>query len=229
MCQEKKTDISSMVARGLPNAGLPIPLTGEDIRQFGDYFGLALTEIGMAMGLNTAALYGKKREAKPLSAHLSVLLRLWCIFHQHIPRVQPPSIEDLIARIQEIEPDFMPYSIGPTLGLETNSGYRLIEGGLDDANQSTRILVWLIYTVLGEDKANWEIIKETLYTQARANQIEQPQTIWKKGGWSRYVKKAEAGTTKGEPAGAPTREKSMDTQKESGYFTKQLKRKPSVA
>lgn len=223
MAIEKKTDISSLVARGLPNAGLPIPLTGKDIRQFGDYFGLALTEIGMAMGLNTTALYGKKREAKPLSAHLSVLLRLWCIFHQHIPRVQPPSIEELIARIQEIEPDFMPYSIGPTLGLETNSGYRLIEGGLEDANQSTRILAWLIYTVLGEDKANWEIIKEVLYTQARANHIEQPETIWKKGGWSRHIKKADSTSGKGKSA-AGGKTKSI-AQSESGYVTRPLKRK----
>lgn len=225
MSEEKKTDISSLVARGLPNAGLPIALTGKDIRQFGDYFGLSLTEIGMAMGLNTTALYGKKREAKPLSAHLSVLLRLWCIFPQHIPRVQPPSIEDLIARIQEIEPDFMPYSIGPTLGLETNSGYRLIEGGLDDANQSTRILVWLIYTVLAENKANWEVIKEALYTQARANHIEQPETIWKKGGWSRHAKKVEAAAGKSKPTAAKGDKSEDRNQTESGYFTQPLKRK----
>ena len=71
------------------------PLTGYDMKKLNEQADLKLTESGNAFGINTSAWYGtlKKGELKP---NISLLLRMYAAFFEHIPRIHPPSLKELI-------------------------------------------------------------------------------------------------------------------------------------
>ena len=181
----KKRLINKMPAKFIELAE-PTPLTGSIINRIISINALHLTEISMALGLNTAALYSKKARSQHLKSSVSILMRLYGAFPEKLPRIESPTAEELALKIQKIDPDFTPsYSIGPLLGLETNSSYRLTKKGFSKSAQTTRVLAWLINDLLDEDPENWWIIKDTVETEAKARQIYPPSDVWKNGGWSK--------------------------------------------
>jgi len=169
----------------------PVPLNGGDIGVMNERWKLHLTEISAALGIHTAALYSKKSSPQPLKSSVSLLLRLYAAFENKIHRVTPPDPTELINLIRQAEPEFEDYSIGPLLGLETNSSYRFLAKGLDKAAQTTRVLAWLTHDLLTEDLGNWQLIKNIVELEAAARGIEPPSSVWKNGGWSKSAALAE--------------------------------------
>jgi len=160
-------------------------LTGAQMKKFLDHYGLKLTESGHALGINTSALYGKKKAQEPLHPSVSLLLRLYTQFDHMLPRIKPPSTDELIDIIQAAEPGLPRYAIGPLLGLEPTSGHRLNTNGLDTAAQSTRILAWLIHTLLKQSLKNWDTIKSALIVEAMARNTPNPENVLREGGWNK--------------------------------------------
>jgi len=176
----------------------PLPLDGFEIEKFAQLNNLHLTEISTALGVNTVALYSKKKNASQLSSTVSILLRLYSAFPEYIPRTTPPEPEELIARITSIDRDFKRGHFGPLLGLETNSSFRLVKG-VDKAGQTVRQLLVLIDQLLSASSENWKIIKEAVEVEAAATKIIPASQVWSNGGWS----KAKARAKSSEPVTRP--------------------------
>lgn len=163
----------------------PDILQGEDIDLLPQHCNLHLSEVGMALGVNTSALYSKKSAASRVNSSVSLLLRLYASFSHMIPRITPPDAETFLEKIRLVEPGFAKYSLGPLVGIEANSSYRLIEKNFVGASQTTRVLVWLIDKILDEDPNNWALIKAAVEVEAEARNIMPPSSVWKSGGWQR--------------------------------------------
>lgn len=169
------------------------PLEGSDMELLTIHNHLHLTEISMALGVNTAALYSKKSSQAALNSSVSILLRLYAALPEFLPHLELPSVPQLIAEIKKVEPNFLLYNLGPLLGLETNSSYRLRDEGFEGATQTTRVLAWLIYEILTKyPEKGWPIIKSVIETEAKARKIVPTSSVWRHGGWSRSLKKEKA-------------------------------------
>tara|TARA_R110001592_G_scaffold33503_12_gene116008 strand:- start:588 stop:1232 length:645 start_codon:yes stop_codon:yes gene_type:complete len=160
-------------------------LTGVDMKRLMTHHDLSLTEQGNALGVNTSSMYSKKG-SNVLDPNLSILLRLYAAFEDKLPRLTPPDIDDLIAKIRKADPEITPHSIGPILGYDLSSGYRLRKAGLTTANPTTRVLAWLIDQLLDEDLGNWEYIKAAILTEASARGHAEPMDVLKQGGWGKF-------------------------------------------
>lgn len=181
----------------------PALLTGTNISQFAEAQNLHLIELGMAFGVNTAALYTKKSAAN-LNSSLSLLLRLFSAFPEHLPRFKTPTYESLINKITSIDPSFKPTHLGPLLGLEINSSFRLKTAGLEVASPTVRSLAQLIDILITVDPGNWFVIKNAVEIEAKARQVSPAEKIWQQGGWKKAFKKAEAAEAEnGEGASKP--------------------------
>lgn len=168
---------------GCARLAQPTQLDGEDIDLLPQNFGLHLTEIGMALGINNAALYSKKSSSDKLSSSVSILLRLYAAFPQYLPRITPPLPEELVDLVQQADPDFPGYSLGPLLGLETNSAYRILREGFDKSAQTTKALAWLIGQILKNNPSDFAVIKEAVELEAAGCSIKPVEQVWKTGGW----------------------------------------------
>lgn len=166
----------------------PTLLTGSNISQFANAQNLHLIELGMAFGVNTAALYTKK-SANSLNSTLSLLVRLYSAFPEHLPRFKTPTYESLIKKILEIDPSFKPTYLGPLLGLEINSSFRLKSTGLEVSSPTVRSMAQLIDTLITEDPDNWFVIKNAVEIEAKARQVFPPEKIWQQGGWKKSANK----------------------------------------
>jgi|TARA_Y100001934_G_scaffold283650_2_gene405192 hypothetical protein len=159
------------------------PLTGYDMKKLNEQADLKLTESGNAFGINTSAWYGalKKGELKP---NISLLLRMYAAFFEHIPRIHPPSLEELIEQIKAVDPDFKVAKIGVYLGYDVSSFYRVTDTtAWDKAAQPTRVLAWLISTLLKENPNNWEYIKAVFDIEAVSRGHSSLEDIVNQGGW----------------------------------------------
>lgn len=185
MANQYEVTMKRVVNDNLPAFSKSMVLNGKHMERLLTHYNLKLTEKSNAMGINSSALYGKSKADEQLKTNASILLRLYSVFEDYIPRIQPPDVRDLIAKIQEVEPEFPDYAIGTLLGLEPTSGYRLIEIGFDDSIQTTRVLAWLIYKLLCDDSSNWSIIKTVVFCEAAARGIDPPESVLKSGGWNR--------------------------------------------
>ncbi|MBA1280218.1 hypothetical protein [Stutzerimonas stutzeri] len=180
----------------------PALLTGTNISQFAEAQNLHLIELGMAFGVNTAALYTKKG-ADNLNSTLSLLVRLFSAFPEHLTRFKTPTYESLIGKITKIDPGFRPTHLGPLLGMEINSSHRLKTDGLEVSSPTVRSLAQLIDTLITIDPENWFVIKNAVEIEAKARKVVPADKIWKLGGWKKAIKKdaatrvkKEAGATK---------------------------------
>lgn len=177
-----------MVEIGMADPNL---LTGANISQFAAAAqNLHLIELSMALGVNTAALYTKKG-ATTLNSTLSLLLRLYAAFPDQLPRFKTPSYEVLMGKILQIDPDFKPTHLGPLLGLEINSSFRLKSAGLEGSSPTVRSLAYLIELLIGEDPANWFAIKNAVEIEARARKLVPADKVWQQGGWKKYMPQKE--------------------------------------
>lgn len=167
----------------------PAPLKGTEIKRFEKHNVLHSAELSMALGVNSAALYEKKKSPAVLQSSIAILLRIYAAFPNKVPRIAAPDAQKLMSKIVAIDPEFaqtvQSYSIGPLLGLEENSGYRFMREGLQDSAQTTKTLAWLIDLLLDEDPDNWWVIKNAVETEAAAKDIFPPSCIWKSGGWNK--------------------------------------------
>lgn len=187
MTDDSFRDRIKTVAPGLLRLSEPKPLFGPDYDLVRRHYNLNLTEYGAALGVNTASLYGKKADPKKIGSSLSILLRLYGAFPELIPRIEAPTPAELFSEIHEIDPEFRQYFIGPLLGLETNSAYR-INTGTDDFDASTptvRALAALIYKLVKSDPAHLELVKQAVELEAAASGIQPPTVVWRKGGWKK--------------------------------------------
>lgn len=188
MTTQHEADLKKRIPRSLKEFGESTALTGTEIEKFKNYYDLPLTVLSHALGVNTAALYGKKKENKALQANVSLLLRLYSTFDDLIPNIVPPTSEQLISKIREAEPGLPGYVIGPALGLEVTSGHRFLESGQNQKRtQTTCVLAWLIYEALCQDLDNWELIKKALIVEAAARGVPEPENVLRKGGWRKNV------------------------------------------
>ncbi len=177
----------------LAHLAKPIQITGSDISKVSETFGLHLSEIGLMMGLNTSALYEKKKKNDAQPANISILLRLYTAMPEYISTIEPPDINDLIEKIQDIDPDFEVSSIGMMLGLEKNSSFRLRRDGLGNSSQTTKMLSYLINKMITDDRLNWFLIKEIIELESAAREISPPESIWTEGGWDKKIGSTQAG------------------------------------
>ncbi|MDH0960926.1 hypothetical protein EGJ86_22155 [Pseudomonas sp. o96-267] len=176
---------SAMAEVGMADPGL---LTGSNISQFVSAQNLHLIELSMGLGVNSAALYTKKG-AGLLNSTLSLLLRLYAAFPEHLPRFKTPTYESLIERITEIDPTFKPTNFGPLLGLEINSSFRLKTAGLEGSAPTVRSLAYLIKLLIDDDPNNWWIIKDAVEIEAKARKIVPAESVWQHGGWKKHIPK----------------------------------------
>lgn len=187
MVEEHEAELAKKVPADLERLASAIALTGEDIESFTKYYRLPVTVVSHALGTNTAALYGKKNDNELLQANISLLLRLYASFDQFLPRFEAPTAEQLIAKIQEADPSLPEYVIGPLLGMERTSGHRIKDDGLQKSTQTSKLLAWLVYTILCEDLRNWEAIKNVLTVEAAARGIPEPEKVLRKGQWKQHT------------------------------------------
>ncbi|KKN80574.1 hypothetical protein LCGC14_0327930 [marine sediment metagenome] len=180
-----ESDINSKIDNNLKEFAEAKCLTGVELQKITTHYDLKLTETGNALGINTSALYGKQKASQALQTNVSLLLRLYALFDDKIPRIDPPKLTDLVELIQKVEPSFPDYAIGPILGLEVTSGHRLINKGFEKASQSTRVLAWLVFQILSENLDNWGLVKSVILTEAKARGIKDPTTVFTQGGWGK--------------------------------------------
>lgn len=182
--------LSKQIPTHLQQFAEPRLLTGADIELMRIHNDLHVSQVGMAVGLNTAAIYGKKSSHAPLQSALAILLRLYAAAPEYLPCVSTPSVPQLLSKIKEHEPEFQLGSIGPLLGIESNGSYRRRETGFNEASQTSRMLAWLIYRLLDEKgDAGWQTIKCAIETEAAARNICPPSEVWRSGGWKKFLKK----------------------------------------
>lgn len=193
-----KSPLENRLSRELTMFGEPNLLNGAHIQRMIDLKELHLTEVGMALGVNTAALYTKKGKADPCASSISILLRLYAAFPEALPKLPLPDVEEFMAKIMAIDPEFKKSHLGPLLGLETNSSFRLHKG-FDKASQTAKILVHVINKLIDEDPSNWWVIRDAVQIEAEASSIDPPRSVWTKGGWSRGRVKLEGVVTKKVP------------------------------
>ena len=188
--------LSSSVTEENVNLSQPVVLRGSNLDQFASTQQLGLIERATAFGMNTAAMYGLKNADLPLKAPLSILLRLYGAYPEHLPKMWTPSFTEFILLVQKAEPGFKEYSAGPLLGIDKNSIYRIRNEGFDVCKESTKILVTLIYKLLRENLANWSVIKDTVQVEAVSRGLD-PELIWKKGKWKNPTSEAEKSEAEG--------------------------------
>lgn len=158
------------------------PLRGSDLMQFSTTHGLSTVETGTAFGLNTVAMYGKKNTDPELNPPLAILLRIYTAYPETVPKIHLPTFEDFITLIRRAEPGFQDYSVGPLLGVDKNSIYRIREKGFETCKQYTRVLCELIYRLLTQDIRNWSTLKALVQAEAQSRN-QDPEKIWKQGKW----------------------------------------------
>lgn len=191
----EKQVLIEKLAPDLAIMGEATPLTGTEISTFTRSHNLHLIEASMALGVNTAALYTKK-SADSINSTLSVLLRLYSAFPEHLPRIKAPEVYELLKRIKEIDPSFKVTHLGPLLGLEKNSSSRVKKAGLHASNPMVQSLAQLISLVINDDPENWFLIKEAVELEARARDIIPASRVWREGGWSASAKAQDSKTSK---------------------------------
>lgn len=187
----KKTLESKVQYNHLAHLAKPVPITGSDISKITETFSLHLTEASLMLGLNTSSLYEKKKKDAQQPANISILLRLYMAMPEYMPTLQPPAIEDLIQKIQDIDPDFDRSWIGILLGLEKNSSFRLRRESINRGSQTTKVLSHLIYKMITDNPTNWFLIKEVIEVESAARKIIPAESIWTEGGWNRNLDEAE--------------------------------------
>lgn len=175
----------------LAHLSRPVPVMGSDISKVSETFGLHLSEIGLMTGLNTSALYEKKKKNDAQPANISILLRLYAALPEYISSIKPPPIEELIQKIQDVDPEFEKSSIGMLLGLEKNSSFRLRRDGLENGSQTTKVLSHLINLIITNEPLDWYLIKEIVETESAARKITPPESIWTEGGWDKNIDSSE--------------------------------------
>ena len=185
----EKQAIKAKLAPDLAIMGEPVLLTGTEINTFSVANKLHLIETSMALGVNTAALYTKK-SAERMNSTLSLLLRIYSAFPEHLPRFKSPNVLTLIAQIKSIDRTFKLTHLGPMLGLERNSSTRIRKEGMHESSPMVQQLAQLISLVIQDDPNNWFIIKEAVEIEARARDISPVSRVWKEGGWSGKRKRA---------------------------------------
>lgn len=195
--------LRSKVTAGNETLATPTLLRGSNLDQFASTENLGLVELSAAIGMNTSAMYQLKNKDLPLKTPLAILLRLYAAFPETIPRMWTPSFTEFYNLIRKAVPDFQEYSVGPLLGIDKNSIYRIRQEGFDECKDATKILVLLIYRLLTEDLKNWSVIKEIVELEAKARNLD-PELIWKKGSWNSSDKKKTA--TKQAPKPEATKE-----------------------
>ncbi|MBC7198361.1 MAG: hypothetical protein H5U32_03830 [Pseudomonas balearica] len=178
----EKQAIREKLAPDLAIMGEATPLTGTEISTFTRSHNLHLIEASMALGVNTAALYTKKG-AKSINSTLSLLLRIYSAFPEHLPRIKAPEVHELIARIKAIDPTFKLTHLGPLLGLERNSSTRIKKAGIHASNPMVQSLAQVISLAMADDPNNWFIIKEFVELEAKARGITPASKVWREGGW----------------------------------------------
>ncbi len=158
------------------------PLRGSDLMQFGETHNLSTVEACTAFGLNTVAMYGKKNEDPELNPPLAILMRIYTAYPETVPKIKLPTFDDFITLIRKVEPGFQDYSVGPLIGVDKNSIYRIRERGFETCKQYTQVLCELIFRLLSEDLRNWSIIKDLVENEAESRR-QDPARIWKQGKW----------------------------------------------
>lgn len=187
----EKQAIKEKLAPDLAIFGEPTPLTGTEISTFTRSHNLHLIETSMALGVNTAALYTKKG-AESINSTLSLLLRIYSAFPEHLPRIKAPEVEELISRIKTIDPAFKLTHLGPLLGLERNSSTRIKKAGIKASNPMVQSLAQVISLAMADDPNNWFIIKEFVELEAKARGITPASRVWREGGWGGKSKNTDA-------------------------------------
>ncbi|MDU4254452.1 hypothetical protein [Pseudomonas sp.] len=185
----EKQGIKAKLAPDLGIMGEPVLLTGTEINTFAVANKLHLIETSMALGVNTAALYTKK-SAEQMNSTLSLLLRIYSAFPEHLPRFKSPDVHILIAKIKTIDPTFKLTHLGPMLGLERNSSTRIKKEGLQASSPMVQQLAQLISLAIWADPQNWFVIKEAVELEAKARDITPTARVWREGGWSGKRKRA---------------------------------------
>jgi hypothetical protein len=166
----------------------PVPLRGSDIDRFTKQHGLHLSETGFILGINTAGLYTKKNSEKRLPSSLSILLRIFSSFPAYMPKLAPPTAEELVEKIISIDSTFKKSHLGPLMGLETNSTFRLFNEGPDKASLTVRHLMFIIDAIVTDYPHEWPVIREIIETEAASRQVIPPSTVWARGGWTKHIR-----------------------------------------
>ena len=120
---------STVKYRHLEHLSRPVPITGSDISKVTETFELHLTEVSLMLGLNTSSLYEKKKNDEVQPANISILLRIYMALPEYIPSIKRPDIDDLINKIQAIDPEFDRSWIGILFGLEKTALFDCAERG----------------------------------------------------------------------------------------------------
>jgi hypothetical protein len=183
---QKRPTLASQILPVHAEMAQPIPIDGKNIKRFGDTHTLHLTELCMALGINTAALYTKKNCDDRLSSSVCVLMRLYSAFPELIPRMVSPPAISVIEKITAIDPSFKRGHLGPLLGLETNSSFRLANNS-SKSSQTVKNLLYVIDKLISKDERNWFVIKDAVEIEAKARNIDPPEKVWGSGGWSRSM------------------------------------------
>lgn len=168
----------------------PIRLSGGNLKQFSSAVDIGLVEVGTAFGLNTTRLYSIVNKDEPLKAPLAILLRIYEAFPEMLPRITTPTVDEFVALIRRAQPGFKEYSVGPLLGLDKNSFYRIQEKGFEASKDATKIIVILIWKLLNADIKNWPILKSLIEAEA-ASRGQDPAKIWTSGRWTEPKKTAD--------------------------------------
>lgn len=204
-------NFASMLVPGTESFANPNILTGTDIKTFITANNLSQLEGSSALGINGSALY-TKQGADRIGATISILVRLYCAFPQHIPRTLLPTVDEFVTSIQKIDPSFKMSHLGPLLGLEKNSSHRFNNQGFDSATPMVKALIILIMKIVKEAPEHWDIIKSVVELEATAHSVIPKETIWTTTRWRRAIKENNpAPKGKISSSGSPTRSNTVNS------------------
>ena len=170
-------------------------ILGKQLIGLSDRLNTSKQHVMTMFGMGPARWYditAKKHADEPLISRYAVLTRLLANYPELYPNTNLVNFSTVFSQCLEIDPEFKPEHLAIMLGLEPNSGNRLM---LNSNRKTVTIdmMLYIMYQKLSEaksreEKMHWfNIFKNNAEQEANARLIDL-HVLWKKGGWNNSSK-----------------------------------------
>jgi hypothetical protein len=165
------------------------PILGKgslELEDFKDRFFLTSSEFYWTLGLQIRAYYKARSETnknRRIDAATSILLRYLHRYPKDISLFLHPTMkgEDILAKVQSIDPEFKTSQLGPLFGGAYVASYYFLKG--DQIPYYARRMSSIMATFIETHPELYWHIRECAEEEAYARGVD-PQTLWKEGRWS---------------------------------------------
>lgn len=170
-------------------------ILGKQLIGLSDRLNTSKQHVMVMYGMGPARWYdvtAKKHADEPLISRYAILTRLLGNHPDLYPNTSLIRFSTVYDLCKDIEPDFKPEHLAIILGLEPNSGQRLMQKSSRNTN-TIDMMLFIMHSKLSsavskEDKKYWfNLFKGNAEEEAKARLIDL-DVLWKKGGWSNSSK-----------------------------------------